>query len=449
MAVGTTVFSIHRESTSTSVCIESSIQTDPAVNPAAYRPCDLRLTPSHAVAAYALLVRRFSLWMKAHPMVGDSLLAGLLAVFDLLIFVTRVQAENNAAPPPQPWFVTVPIILGVVVPLVFRRKYPVLAAYTTLFVGIPHSALELGLSSLFASCIMLYTLVAYVGRKPALLYALANAVISGIQIPLQYDSTEARVVPLIVVALLLGLCWALGEFVGARRAYQAEVEQRLALLEVERDHQARMAVAAERARIARELHDVVAHAVSVIVVQADGAAYAVHTQPELAERAVKTISSIGREALTELRRLLGVLRSEEAGGELTPQPGTQSLSELAERVRAVGLPVRLEIVGNVDDLPAGVGLGIYRIVQEALTNSLKHAGQGTKAVVRVERTGDRVDLDITDDGRQTAHSLVGVSGGNGLIGMRERALVFGGSLDAGPRPGGGWRVRARLPLATE
>ena len=158
-----------------------------------------------------------------------------------------------------------------------------------------------------------------------------------------------------MVVLALAFCWALGEFVGARRAYQAEVEQRLALLEVERDHQARMAVAAERARIARELHDVVAHAVSVIVVQADGAAYAVRSQPELAERAVQTISATGREALTELRRLLGVLRSEEAEGELTPQPGTQSLSELAERVRAVGLPVRLEIVGDVDDLPAGRG----------------------------------------------------------------------------------------------
>lgn len=209
-------------------------------------------------------------------------------------------------------------------------------------------------------------------------------------------------------------------------------------------------MADERARIARELHDVVAHAVSVIVVQADGAAYAVRSQPELAERAVKTISSTGREALTELRRLLGVLRSEEAGGELTPQPaGTQSLSELAERVRAVGLPVRLEIVGNVDDLPAGVGLGVYRIVQEALTNSLKHAGPGTKAVVRVEHSGDEVHLDIADDGRRAAGTLVGVSGGNGLIGMRERALVFGGSLDAGPRPGGGWQVKARLPLAAD
>jgi signal transduction histidine kinase len=144
-----------------------------------------------------------------------------------------------------------------------------------------------------------------------------------------------------------------------------------------------------------------------------------------------------------------VLRSEDAEGDLTPQPGVQSLEELAERVRAVGLPVRLEIVGAVDDLPAGVGLGIYRIVQEALTNSLKHAGPGTRAVVRVRRMGDRVELEVCDDGRQAVRPLVGVSGGNGLIGMRERALVFGGSLEAGPRPEGGWRVLASLPLTAE
>jgi signal transduction histidine kinase len=396
-----------------------------------------------------VFVRRFSLWMKAHPMVGDSLLAGLLACIDLLIFVAQAATENPAAEPP-PWYVTIPIIVSVVAPLVFRRRYPVIAAYATLLLGIPHSALQLGVASLLSSCIALYTLVAYVGRKPAVLYAVVNVVLTAVQTTfLDDDSLQKWIISLTLAVLALAFCWALGEFVGARRAYQAEVEQRLSLLEVERDHQARMAVAAERARIARELHDVVAHAVSVIVVQADGAAYAVRSQPELAERAVQTISATGREALTELRRLLGVLRSEEAAGELTPQPGTQSLSELAERVRAVGLPVRLEIAGDVDDLPAGVGLGIYRIVQEALTNSLKHAGPGTKAVVRVERDGDEVSLDIRDDGRQAAHSLVGVSGGNGLIGMRERALVFGGSLDAGPRPDGGWQVRARLPLATD
>jgi signal transduction histidine kinase len=382
--------------------------------------------------------------MKAHPMFGDTLIAALIAAFDLLLFVARV-VEPASNPRPHPWFVTLPLIVGMVAPVVFRRKYPLAAAYLALAVGVVHSLLEIGIGSLVTGCIALYTLVAYVNRRAALLYLAVNVVVAVVQMPLQRPNDW--VIGVILFALSMAFSWALGEFNGARRAYNAEVERRLRLLETERDQQARIAVAEERARIARELHDVVAHAVSVMVVQADGAAYAVRGQPELAERAVKTISSTGREALTELRRLLGVLRSEENdGGERTPQPGTQSLSDLAGRVRAVGLPVQLDIVGDVDDLSTGVGLGIYRIVQEALTNSLKHAGPGSSAVVRVERTGDRIELSIVDNGRRASGALVGVSGGNGLIGMRERALVFGGTLEAGPRPVGGWQVRATLPI---
>ena len=377
-------------------------------------------------------------------MVGDTLLAALIAMFDVLIYVARVFGGPNEAPRPEPWYITLPMIVGVVAPIVFRRRYPLTAAYLALAIGIVHSLLEIGIASALTGCVALYTLVAYVGRRAGLLYLAVNLVIALVQLPLQ--DPDNWVVGLIIVTLALAFSWALGEFNGARRAYHAEVEQRLRLLETERDQQARIAVAEERARIARELHDVVAHAVSVMVVQADGAAYAVRSQPDLAERAVKTISSTGREALTELRRLLGVLRSEETSDERTPQPGTQSLSELAARVRTVGLPVQLDIVGNVDDLPAGVGLGIYRIVQEALTNSLKHAGPGSSAMVRVVRVGDHVDLSIVDNGQHTNDTLVGVSGGNGLIGMRERALVFGGTLEAGPRPTGGWQVRASLPI---
>ncbi|GAB3437941.1 sensor histidine kinase [Actinophytocola sediminis] len=385
--------------------------------------------------------------MKAHPFFGDSLIAGLLIVMDVLVNLGGLTTTDGAQR--RPWYVIVPLIVVAVAPIAFRRRYPVAVAYVCLLAGLPHTLLELGLASAFTTSISLYTLVAYVSRRQAAIYVLANVVVTAIQTPLQLDDRANVIATLLVVALSLALCWVLGEFVGARRAYHEEVERRLALLEVERDHQARIAVNAERARIARELHDVVAHAVSVIVVQADGAAYAVHTKPDLAERAVKTISATGREALTELRRLLGLLRSEDASGELTPQPGARSLAELTERVRSVGLPVRLEIVGEVDDLPAGIGLGVYRIVQEALTNSLKHAGKGARAEVRVTRSANLVELDITDDGRQTVRSLVGVVGGNGLIGMRERALVFGGTLEAGPGATGGWQVRARLPLVND
>jgi signal transduction histidine kinase len=384
--------------------------------------------------------------MRAHPTFGDSLLALFLVLLELPILINGQFRE------PWPLYVMVDVLL--LGPLVLRRRNSLLACYLVLGGGIFQLIAEGSVNSAnllrgadIAIGIALYTMVVYVGRRQAAVYGLWLLFCTGLwSLWLVRPQTSNWWLATVAILTLLAFCWLLGEFVGARRAYQSEVEQRLRLLENERDQQAKIAVAEERARIARELHDVVAHAVSVMVVQADGATYAVHTNPELAERAVKTISSTGREALTELRRLLGVLRAEDSESERTPQPGTSSLNDLAERVRLVGLPVRLKLKGELDGLPAGIGLGIYRIVQEALTNTLKHAGAGASAMVRVSRIGDNVELDITDDGFGTPHELVSISGGNGLIGMRERANVFGGTLEAGPRPGGGWHVRAVLPI---
>lgn len=379
-------------------------------------------------------------------MMGDSLLAVLLVVLDLLVFLI-----NAAAPVPKvhPWYVTVPVDVAMALPVAFRRRAPVVTAYVVLAISVLHSTLELGVGSLFASAIALYTLVVYVGRKQAAWYLAAQLVSTAVQSWLTWSSQA--VVTLAMITVTFAFCWLLGEFVGARRAYHTEVEARLHLLETERDQASRIAVAEERGRIARELHDVVAHAVSVIVVQADGASYAVRRDPDLAERAVHTISATGREALSELRRLLDVLRNEDGiDVPRTPQPDAQSLTELANRVTEAGVPVRLRVDGGLAGLPTGVSLGIYRIVQESLTNTLKHAGPGARADVQVERGEDVIDVVITDDGAGRARALVPADGplpgGNGVIGMRERAHVYGGSLDAGPVPGGGWRVRARLPV---
>ncbi len=385
--------------------------------------------------------------MRKHPMFGDCLLA--------LFFLTPSLLSPLSETEPR-WWLSLLIDVMLLAPLSLRRRTPMLVAYAVLAAGafqlVSQDLLESNIIARPADIalgITLYTLVVYVGRRQAALYALwlvLGTALWGVWRVAPGSVGPGMWIAMTIVLLTFGLCWVLGEFVAARRAYQNELEQRLRLLETERDQQAKIAVAEERTRIARELHDVVAHAVSVMVVQADGATYAVHTNPELAERAVKTISSTGREALTELRRLLGVLRSEDGNEERTPQPGTTSLNELAERVRLVGLPVRLKLNGELDGLPAGIGLGIYRIVQEALTNTLKHAGAGASASVQVTRVGEQVELDISDDGFGTPPQLVGVSGGNGLIGMRERANVFGGTLDAGPRPGGGWHVHAVLPI---
>ncbi|MGM1063558.1 sensor histidine kinase [Saccharothrix sp. Mg75] len=385
--------------------------------------------------------------MRAHPAFGDSLIAGLLFVFELAFL------SVNATAVPVATFFFVGVLMSV--PIAVRRRYPLGSSYAILAGGVlqllTHGGLDDGGIPLrlvdVALAVALYTVVAYAGRRQGLLYLvwLAAGTLTWALWRIGANAESAFMV--FVIAVLFGFSWAMGEFVGARRAYQSELEQRLKLLETERDQQARIAVGAERSRIARELHDVVAHAVSVMVVQADGAGYAIRTDPELAEAAVRTISETGRQALTELRRLLGVLRSEDQSStQWVPQPGAGELNELVENLRAAGLPVRLETAGDLGALPVGLGLGVYRIVQEALTNTLKHAGSGASATVRVTQAGDHVDVEVADDGFGTPHDLVAVSGGNGLIGMRERAGVLGGTLEAGPNPGGGWRVRAVLPL---
>ncbi|ATE58552.1 MULTISPECIES: sensor histidine kinase [Actinosynnema] len=399
--------------------------------------------------------------MRAHPAFGDTLIAGVLFMFDLLTLAAaglprQVPAEDagvvTSGVSGAAWLTVLVLMIG---PLPVRRRYPrttsaliLLGAWVQLFThgavddpgGLPLRPADMALA------VALYTMVVFVGRRPSLLY-LAALSVGSVLWAVTAMGGPAGVMMLFVIAPVFGFSWALGEFVGARRAYHSELEQRLRLLELERGQQARIAVGEERSRIARELHDVVAHAVSVMVVQADGAGYAIRTQPELAEAAVRTISDTGRQALAELRRLLGVLRSEDgSGAQWAPQPGAGDLRELAEALRASGLPVTLVVSGDLGVLPAGLGLGVYRIVQEALTNTLKHAGSGASAVVRVDCGPERVLVEVVDDGFGTPHDLVELSGGNGLIGMRERAGVLGGRLEAGPNPGGGWRVRVDLPL---
>jgi signal transduction histidine kinase len=380
----------------------------------------------------------------------------------LALLTISESNEQYARHHPIPYW-TVGVLM--VVPVVFRRRWPIRTAYLIALGGLlqllthgnvaDNAALPIRTSDL-ALAIALYTLVVYTDRRRSLVYAGLLVVGSAVDMVWRIDELSAVVVLGIGAAAIFGFAWALGEFVGARRAYHAELEARLRLLETERDQQATIAVAAERTRIARELHDVVAHAVSVMVVQADGAGYAIRPDPELAETAVRTISETGREALMELRRLLDVLRSDtEERAARSPQPDVGGLPELIERFQAIGLPVDLAVRGDVAGLPAAIGLGIYRIVQEALTNALKHAGFGARAAVRVERVGGLVEVEIGDDGGGVsgavpaagpARQLVSVSGGNGLIGMRERAIVLGGTLTVGRAYGGGWRVRATFPV---
>jgi signal transduction histidine kinase len=242
--------------------------------------------------------------------------------------------------------------------------------------------------------------------------------------------------------LAFAIAWLVGRDMRRRRGRVADLESRAEQLEREREEKAQRAVSEERARIARELHDIVAHGVSVIVAQARAGPH-LTDDAERANGVFHAIESSGREALVELRRLLGILRSDDQQLAIGPQPGLTSLTSLVEQVRASGLPVELRIEGEPVHLPAGVDLSAYRIVQEALTNVVKHA-HATSAEVKVRYRPDALELAILDDGRGAVASADGA--GHGLIGMRERVALYGGKLDTGRRDGGGYSVRARLPL---
>jgi signal transduction histidine kinase len=261
-----------------------------------------------------------------------------------------------------------------------------------------------------------------------------------------------------IALLLAGIgAWMLGATLRGRRAHVAELEDRTARLERERELEASRAVAEERLRIARELHDVVAHNLSVVVVvQAQAVQRTIDRDVDRARAVVESIERTGREALDEMRQLLGVLRDgaglepdgEEAGS-YGPQPGLERLEELVAQVRSAGVPAELRLEGTPRPLGPAMELSAYRIVQEALTNVLKHAGAAHAEVL--VRYGEReVELTVSDDGRGAAAALAAEHGapgsGHGLVGMRERAALFDGELTSGPRPGGGYQVRARLPL---
>ena len=341
-----------------------------------------------------------------------------------------------------------------------RRRYPVGAFAAVIVVG----GLEVLLmprpfGSDMAVIVLLYTLAAYRPRRISLaglaICLAGSAAAIAKWAPHILDSMYTLGAIAAVFAGPALLAWLLGDSMQWRRGYYRGLEERAARLERERDAQAQIAAAAERARIARELHDVVAHNVSVMVVQADGAAFALETSPERTRQALTAISRTGRQALAEMRSLLGVLRSaDDHGAELAPQPGVEQLAGLLEQTRAAGVPVSFTVEGVPRPLPPGAALAAYRIVQESLTNARKHGGPTVTAAVTLRFCEEQLVIKVTDDGRRRAAGDVaavrdGVRGdglGHGLIGMRQRADVYGGTVTAGPRPGGGWRVTATLPL---
>nr|WP_296767312.1 sensor histidine kinase [Rhodococcus sp. (in: high G+C Gram-positive bacteria)] len=385
-------------------------------------------------------MRRFSLWLRGEPFVADLLLAVGLLLLDIAAFVGNAEMKS--------WPVFVISTAALTFPVPWRRVHPRIVAaavgaaslFTTLASAAAGEAVNLHLAVLGLP-IMLYTLVAYVGRRDAAVFAVFVAADSICSLLILRENV---LVTVSFSVMMYTLAWIAAEFIGARRAYDEAVEAKLAVAEYDRDRRAEEAVAMERTRIARELHDVIAHGVSVMVVQADGASYAIRRDPDKAEQAVANISATGRTALAELRRTVALLRTTQSADDM-PQYGTAGLAKVVDMMSRAGLNVELEQTGNLDDISPAISLGIHRVVQESLTNVLRHAGHNPRAHVSVVRRDDDVLVEIIDNGSEPVVKAVEGTG-NGVLGMRERVAVLQGSLQVGRTPDGQWRVRAELPL---
>jgi signal transduction histidine kinase len=402
-------------------------------------------------------------WLPRLPQqTADGLLGVLVTAWQLgLLLVVRAY-EGGRLQYAKPGGVAVLLVAAQGLPLVWRRRRPLLVLVVVLVANTAYYALGLPLTGFdFALPVALYSAAAYTSQRTSLLAAAATVAsfvtLYGLAVGPFWSSVPFSTLAWLV-AIFAGV-WVWGRYLQIRRAYTAELEARAERAERDREAEARRAVAAERARIARELHDVVAHHVSMMVVQAEAGPVAVEHDPARAAGAFEAIAATGRQALVEMRRLLGMLRGEEEQApSLAPQPGLAEVPSLVEQVGRAGLRVELVVEGPKAALPPGIDLSAYRIVQEALTNAVRHGGGGQARVLvrygehdlELQIENDLVPPSAAADPFRPADSPVGDRqirrSGRGLLGMRERVNLFGGELRAGSGPNGGFTVVARLPI---
>jgi signal transduction histidine kinase len=401
-----------------------------------------------------VLVRRF-------PLVADTVLAIVLAIAVLV----SLAATYDEIPAHDPMFshgFTVPVVaslLAITVPLAARRRYPFsVAAVVVVAFLIARIAVHVPEAnvSLLAAWLMIYS-VAVHGRREyrtAVLSVCYAAIVGEVVrelffvTPVTGGPPLARGFSLLYNMVILALPWLLGASIWSLRDRQRVLADQTVELQAEREENARQAVFAERVHIARELHDVVAHHVSVIGVQAAGARRVMERQPTRAAEALTSIEASSRHAVVELHRLLGFLRRTDEVDELAPQPGLAQLSGLIAEEGQAELTVNLTIEGEAKALSATLDVSAYRVIQEALTNTRKHS-KAACATVRIQYGTSELEVEVLDDGPGHETERGSSIAGHGLIGMRERAALHGGHLSAGPRPGGGFAVRARFPLSTD
>ncbi|MEU3057090.1 sensor histidine kinase [Streptomyces griseus] len=386
---------------------------------------------------------------RHRPRVWDAAVTAFWVVAAVLDYTSggwRTVAHDDVT---APELLVLLMSLGFSLPLLWRRTHPLAVlllmapvSVVNIWTGAVVQAALLQLIPVFQ--IVLRSSLRTVGAA-ALLFVVP-VLAGGIRIPAAWGQEVVSYVWGLVFVVLLGIA------VRTRREYTEALVERAHRLEHERDQQARLAAAAERTRIAREMHDIIGHNLSVITGLADGGAYAARKNPERAGQALEAIGTTSRQALAELRRLLGVLRDDHPDGERTPQPTLDELAPLIDRVRRAGLTVHLELNGDPLRAPLTPGrqLTVYRVVQEALTNTLKHATGPTSATVALSCSRTHLEAHITDTGTgatSTADAEEAPLPAQGIMGMRERAALYDGTLEAGPLPDhGGWQIRLRLPL---
>jgi len=372
----------------------------------------------------------------------DWALALVVAGTSLLLLWLPPASGSDATP------ASVVLLLVASLPLAVRRRHPFATFLIVGLAALLHVALgyQNDFPVTFAVLVALFTVAQYSPRRLA--WTAAGLVALLLPVNFGLDWSHQNQVVLSDIPFNYGLfisAWVLGDDLRQRRLRLLELQERAARTDREQAQRLSRAADQERLRISREMHDVIAHSITVMLVQAGGARRIVRKQPQQAERALREIERVGREAMRDTRRLLGLTRSAGGASVTPPQPSLADLEPLLERTRRAGIEVDLLIAGEQRQLAQGIELSAYRIVQEALTNTMRHS-HASSAQVRIEYRPDQLRLQITDDGA----ALPGSNGaGHGLAGIRERALTFGGTAEASPIPEGGWRVSATLPLGGE
>jgi signal transduction histidine kinase len=386
-----------------------------------------------AVRSTSDLVRR----VVGVPLVADILVAAGTATFALSNDHWGDQGRRSGA-----WVFD----LALAAPLLWRRRQPLLVFLTISLFALVQWLANTPSSGPVAVLIALYAVGAYESRRRAILLAAAIAQLGVVMVTLRWAPVGNRVNGFALLTGTITAAWVMGVYARMRRAYVTAALERATTAEHERDQESQLATAAERARISREMHDIVAHTLSVMVALSDGAAMSVVRDADSAREAMEQSSSLGRQALSELRRLLGGLQGPEQA-ELLPAPGIQQLEDLVSTVRAAGLAVEVVAAGRPPVMPPGLQLAVYRLVQESLTNVLKHAPTATRATVTLRYEPSLVEVQVDNDGVPDVSVAAPTSPrGQGVMGMSERAAVFGGTVQAGPWGHGGWRVRGSLSL---